>query len=727
MMIDGTAHPGDNELRPFTLEHLNAAILSGREQMLACYIDNAIGIYCNITGKSVGPRPKRMSEYSGSYGNAYYIACNAVYEVWTRIGGSYDPSREFKPYYETVLRNEISDILKSGGRTDLLSQPASSKSRNDAFSKLSRVDADGYWGDSGSEPDNTDPDRQERVRQFISDELDALIRYLDSLPEKERTVFLASDFGRAFSPSPDKYGRDYAEALAEKYHTSAGYIRKLAALQKKKALEALQKQGFNKRAFTAIELIQAKPGYTETYDKVMEATEKLTPFEQFLLLMHIEDMKEDRQNQTISNANTSVMNIINKNLLTEVEQKKFNEVLGYKLFESICFNDYSDRMEIEISPEKKTRIGKKIDLTRLKESFDEAKAAEHREWEHYHELQRLAKACTEADKKHEILIKIQLQQVKCGVAEQILSSIRELLNNIKGDGITPSIDLMGEFSEFPSPKVTIYLGNIAGGDERYKNLIPTLIHEMFHAVNYFQSGGSHALREVDEPMVEFAAGVFLKELSKVRVEYDIIAARHKSLVRDKQTSYGEIACYGFGHYLMENAESLSSHSDEEWVKTYSQVSAGVSTNNYDAAEIIDCLYPRYAIESEQDVLFLFEKVIFSASKPMSSGGTNVKHFSHLKVTRRDGTILKTDTDGATFILAILEAGITRVYDLKLPAYGRYLINDKYDAGKTTLAAVQYYEPITGLYIQQHFVPERRKQYLEQISDALGLGWTVELI
>ena len=726
-MSNSATEPNANELRPFTLEHLNAALLSGREQMLACYLDEAIGIYCNIRGKSVGPRPERMSDYSGSYGEAHYIACNAIYEVWTIIGKSFDPSRDFKKYFTKALRNKILDLLESGGRTDLLSQPLKSKSKDDAFNKLSKVDADGYWGDSGSEPDNVDPDKQEKIRKFMSDELDALLKYIDGLPEKERTVFLASDFGRAFSSSSDKYGRDYAEALAEKYHTSAGYIRKMAAVEKKKALDAVQKQGFNKQTFTAIELIQAKPNYTETYDKVIEATEKLTPFEQFLLLMHIEDMKKECQNQTISNANTSVMNIINKNLLTEVEQKKFNEVLSYKLFESICFNDYSDKMEIEISPGKKTRIGKKIDITRLKESYDEAKAAERREWEHYHELQRLAKECTEADKKHEILIRIQLQQVKCGVAEQILSSIRELLNNIKGDGITPSIELMGEFSESPSPKVTIYLGNIAGGEERYKNLIPTLIHEMFHAVNYFQSGGSRALREVDEPMVEFAAGVFLKELSKVRVEYDIIAARHKSLVRDKSTSYGEIACYGFGHYLMENAESLSSHSEEEWVKTYSQVSAGVSTNNYDAAEIIDCLYPRYAIESEQDVLFLFEKVIFSASKPMSSGGTNVKHFSHLKVTRRDGTILKTDTDGATFILAILEAGITRVYDLKLPAYGRYLINDKYDAGKTTLAAIQYYEPITGLYIQQHFVPERRKQYLEQISDALGLGWTVELI
>lgn len=154
--------------------------------------------------------------------------------------------------------------MESGGRTDLLSQPLKSKSKDDAFNKLSKVDADGYWGDSGSEPDNVDPDKQEKIRKFMSDELDALLKYIDGLPEKERTVFLASDFGRAFSSSSDKYGRDYAEALAEKYHTSAGYIRKLAAIEKKKALDAVQKQGFNKRTFTAIELIQAKPNYVET-------------------------------------------------------------------------------------------------------------------------------------------------------------------------------------------------------------------------------------------------------------------------------------------------------------------------------------------------------------------------------------------------------------------------------------------------------------------------------
>lgn len=309
-MSNSATEPNANELRPFTLEHLNAAILSGREQMLACYLDEAIGIYCNIRGKSVGPRPARMSDYSGSYGEAHYIACNAIYEVWTKIGKSFDPSRDFKKYFTKALRNKIIDLLESGGRTDLLSQPSKSKSKDDAFNKLSKVDADGYWGDSGSEPDNVDPDKQEKIRKFMSDELDALLKYIDGLPEKERTVFLASDFGRAFSSNPDKYGRDYAEALAEKYHTSAGYIRKMAAVEKKKALDAVQMQGFNKQTFTSIELIQAKPNYTETYDKVIEATEKLTPFEQFLLLMHIEDMKKERQNQTISNANTSVMTIV---------------------------------------------------------------------------------------------------------------------------------------------------------------------------------------------------------------------------------------------------------------------------------------------------------------------------------------------------------------------------------------------------------------------------------
>lgn len=81
VMSNSATERNANELRPFTLEHLNAAILSGREQMLACYVDEAIGIYCNVRGKAVGPRPARMSDCSGSYGEAYYIACNAIYEV----------------------------------------------------------------------------------------------------------------------------------------------------------------------------------------------------------------------------------------------------------------------------------------------------------------------------------------------------------------------------------------------------------------------------------------------------------------------------------------------------------------------------------------------------------------------------------------------------------------------------------------------------------------------
>ena len=726
MMIDGTAHPGDNELRPFTLEHLNAAILSGREQMLACYIDNAIGIYCIITGKSVGPRPKRMSEYSGSYGDAYYIACNAVYEVWTRIGGSYDPSREFKPYYETVLRNEISDILKSGGRTDLLSQPARSKSRNDAFNKLSRVDADGYWGDSGSEPDNTDPDRQERVRQFMSDELDALIRYLDSLPEKERTVFLASDFGRAFSPSPDKYGRDYAEALAEKYHTSAGYIRKLAALQKKKALEALQKQGFNKRAFTAIELIQAKPGYTETYDKVMEATEKLTPFEQFMLLKHIEDMKEENKQAYIQEAFSDSMEIIdNENLLSAEERRLIGEVLDFMFTESIRFLDHRDVLVIEVSPKKPRKKTKEIRRSDLESELNRLIAIQ----EGIQKEHRVALSQSYNSfffEKEDLLKRAQELEIKLGVLGQMTLAIQKLLEENPGIFVDLSMNVLGEFIPNPSPKVVLYMGCYDSDDsDRYKPVISTLVHELFHAENFFKGDGSRSLRELDEPMVEFAAGVFLKALSEVKEEFAAIYDWHKRDVARKASGIGEIACYGFGRYLMDNVAAQSSYSEKEWIETYAKRSASIDTNNLDSLCVTEDLYPCYPIDDEQRVLQDFERILFGNSSPASREVKESESQSHLKVIRNDGSVLEMDTDEATFVLAILEAGIIRVYGLKLPAYGRFLVNDIYDAGKSKLAAVQYYEPITGLYIQQHFAPERQMRYLEHISESFGLGWTVE--
>lgn len=277
--------------KPLTLKDLNAAMSSRKDDLLAPIIDRAIGIYCNIRGISVGPRPAKMSEYSGNYGDAYYIAFNAVYEVWTKIGATYNPSLGFDNYFNTAVHNKILDLLKSGGRTDMLSRPSKERSKDDVFVKLNRVDADNYWGDSGSEPDNTESDKEEKISVFMSDALAALIEFLDTLPEKERTVFLASSFGRTFSPQPDKYGRNYAEELAKQYNTSAEYIRKLANQVKEKALAEVRARGFNKRTFTAIESLQASPGFVRIYDEIIEATEILAPFERFLLLKYIEDMK----------------------------------------------------------------------------------------------------------------------------------------------------------------------------------------------------------------------------------------------------------------------------------------------------------------------------------------------------------------------------------------------------------------------------------------------------
>ena len=70
-----------------------------------------------------------------------------------------------------------------------------------------------------------------------------------------------------------------------------GYIRKLASELKDKALAELRARGFTKRAFTSFECLQAAPSCVLKYDEVIEATEKLTPFEQFFLLTHIESLR----------------------------------------------------------------------------------------------------------------------------------------------------------------------------------------------------------------------------------------------------------------------------------------------------------------------------------------------------------------------------------------------------------------------------------------------------
>ena len=728
-MNNNATCPDANGLRPFTLEHLNAAMLSGKEKMLVYYIDAAIGIYCNLRGRSVGPRPARMSEYSGDYGDAYYISFNAVYEVWLRIGSSFDPCKgDFRNYFNTAVRNKIIDIRKSGGRTDRLSQTAEEKSKDDAYDKLSRVDADGYRSEPGSEPDNVDPEKDEKIRQFMSDELDALIKYLDGLPEKERTVFLASDFGRAFSSSPDNSGRDYAEALAEKYHTSAGFIRKLASQEKKKALEAVQKQGFNKQAFTSIEFIQDKPRYAEAYDTVIEATEKLTPFEQFLLLKHIEDMKEEHSPSRIRHKFSDHMEIIHKDLLTDKEQGLVDEVLGFMFTESICFRDYRDDLVIEISPEEPPQRNRLIERNELEEKLEETIQAKDRIMGKHLEVLGQLDVCAFEFEKDEIRRQVGTLQARLGILGEMIRALRKLLKDDTGSIIELSMDVLGEFVSDPNPKVILYLGGYGRDDaERYESIIPTLVHELFHAVNFFEGGGCRTLRELDEPMVEFAAGVFLDAISKVKAGFDVIYEKHRAAVADKAKGIGEIACYGFGRYLMDNVEAQSSFSKKAWIEGYAKISASVNDNDSDAYCIPEYLYPCYPVGQEQRVMQRFENVIFRNSSNASHDAEGPETRRRLKVIRKDGSVLQMDTDEATFVLAILEAGITRVHALKLPAHERYLVQDRYEAGKSKLAAVQYYEPITGLYIQQSFAPERRKRYLEYISETLGLGWTVELV
>ena len=59
---------------PFTYAHFMQALQSMRESMLMFYIDEAVGIYCRIRGKSVGPRPASAKDYSLEYADAFEAA-----------------------------------------------------------------------------------------------------------------------------------------------------------------------------------------------------------------------------------------------------------------------------------------------------------------------------------------------------------------------------------------------------------------------------------------------------------------------------------------------------------------------------------------------------------------------------------------------------------------------------------------------------------------------------
>lgn len=261
--------------KPFTYAHFLQAIHSLRDSMLMPYIELAIGIYCNITRKKVGSRPESIKDWSTEYADAFEAANYAIFIVSQKIG-SYDPDKgNFKYYLSTALANALNDILEANGN---------------GYSERP--------SDLEMEPDSSKSDMEERMRRHVDDAYEAMIEFIDRLPEIKRAALYASAFGQILRPDLENYGRNYANILAERYNTSASYIRKLASEGKDAAIAEANRQGFNDRSWAGVTmgLLQVVQPNNNIDDKVLKAIPKLDAYEQFKFLRHLAGSIDARNN-----------------------------------------------------------------------------------------------------------------------------------------------------------------------------------------------------------------------------------------------------------------------------------------------------------------------------------------------------------------------------------------------------------------------------------------------
>ena len=310
---------------------------------------------------------------------------------------------------------------------------------------------------------------------------------------------------------------------------------------------------------------------------------------------------------------------------SKVQSKLYKEemdllelIVNFRLFlvnGEVCFADILDNLEVQFL-EKGSR-DQSIDAALLSEKLNELN-------------EQIAKT------KRELQNNPQREELY-GLLERMSSAAKnaqELLNKASDGKVEFKYSPLGEFvsgkESGSKPKVVIYLKSIDESikkrneeypwrsESRWKVMPAVFIHEMFHAWNYVKAGqNSGSVLAIDEPMVEFETLYFLKELEAFAesksnpLHKNVLSVRvnRKSRVQDKQRSIGDVAAYGFGHYLF---EQLSKNNDEsiKWIETYSKKSASIKGSYSLVDKATKALIPIYPFMSEDKVMKWFEKIIF---------------------------------------------------------------------------------------------------------------------
>ena len=100
-----------------------------------------------------------------------------------------------------------------------------------------------------------------------------------------------------------------------------------------------------------------------------------------------------------------------------------------------------------------------------------------------------------------------------------------------------------------------------------------------------------------------------------------------------------------------------------------------------------------------------------------------KRPSVLRIVRSDGTKIEYEKAAKTFCQAIREVGIEKIFLLKIPMDGMYLIN----IGGNPKYPTAQYDVGNGYFVNVHSNTATKKRQLERIFKAFELDWLVEIV
>ena len=104
-----------------------------------------------------------------------------------------------------------------------------------------------------------------------------------------------------------------------------------------------------------------------------------------------------------------------------------------------------------------------------------------------------------------------------------------------------------------------------------------------------------------------------------------------------------MAAYGFGYYLFKEFEK-GNVDPIKWIETYSKKSASISRDST-VKNVEKALIPVYPFSSENDVMKLFKKIIFSRRATLATTGMSTATKIGLDVSLRDLVLACIETIG----------------------------------------------------------------------------------